>query len=270
MAFNSFFTVVPIAVRAVTEEDFDANFTNYKKSDKKKLPYLFPDIYREFRESKPFNIVKFIFIYMIGCFIGIIFFIIPAYSYFKEFYGNKGYTFSFWDVSFEALLCIIIVHFFMVFQDTFYYIKFNIFFNILQIIVDVVVLIIINHVNPETGMDDALWFIMGNWNFWLTLIATCGIICIPFYILRKAEFYFGGFIVNLIIQNRINHIYLIKYCQKKVEQMTRVIRSVVKFIKLYKNTDDSIIIDNYADQLMTKIVNEFKANRKKNKITKKK
>ena len=150
----------------------------------------------------------------------------------------------------------------------FYYIKFNIFFNILQIIVDVVVLVIINHVNPETGMDDALYFIMGNWNFWLTLIATCGIICIPFYILRKAEFYFGGFIVNLIIQNRINHIYLIKYCQKKVEQMTRVIRSVVKFIKLYKNTDD-IIIDNYADQLMKKIVNEFKADRKKNKRIKK-
>jgi len=269
MAFNSFFTVVPTAVRAVTEEDFDANFTKYKKSDKKKLPYLFPDIYREFRESKPFNIVKFIFIYMIGCFIGIIFFIIPAYSYFKEFYGNKGYAFSFWDVSFEALLCIIVVHFFMVFQDTLYYIKFNIFFNILQIIVDVVVLIIINHINPETGMDDTLWFIMGNWNFWLTLIATCGIICIPFYILRKAEFYFGGFIVNLIIQNRINHIYLIKYCQKKVEHMTRVIRSVVKFIKLYKNTGDSDEFDNFVDQLMMKMVNEFKADRKKYKRTKK-
>ena len=257
MAFNSFFTVVPIAVRAVTEEDFDANFKNCSQSEKKKLSYLFPDIYREFRESKPFNIVKFIFIYMIGCFIGIIFFIIPAYSYFKEFYGNKGYAFSFWDVSFEALLCIIVVHFFMVFQDTLYYIKFNIFFYILQIIVDAVVLVVINQVNAGTGMDDTLWFIMGNWNFWLTLVATCGIICISFYILRKAEFYFGGFIVNLIIQKRINHIYLIKYCQKKVEQMTRVIRSVAKFIKLYKNTDDSYKIDNFADQQMKKIVDEF-------------
>ena len=270
MAFNSFFTVVPIAVRAVTEEDFDANFTNYKKSDKKKLPYLFPDIYREFRESKPFNIVKFIFIYMIGCFIGIIFFIIPAYSYFKEFYGNKGYAFSFWDVSFEALLCIIVVHFFMVFQDTFYYIKFNIFFNILQIIVDVVILILINHINPETGMDDTLWFIMGNWNFWLTLFATCGIICVPFYILRKAEFFFGGFIVNLIIQNRINHIYLIKYCQKKVEQMTRVIRSVAKFINIYKNNGDSDEIENIADQLMKIIVDDYKEYRKKKKKRQKK
>jgi len=267
-AFNSFFTVVPTAARAVIEEDFDANFSKYKKSDKKKLPYLFPDIYREFRESKPFNIVKFIFIYMIGCFIGIIFFIIPAYSYYKEFYGNKGYTFSFWDVSFEALLSLIVVHFFMVFQDTHYFIKFNIFFNILQIIVDVVVLVAINQINAETGMDDTLWFIMGNWNFWLTLIATCGIICIPFYILRKAEFYFGGFIVNLIIQNRINHIYLIKYCQKKVEQMTRVIRSVAKFIKLYRNTDDSDRIDNFADQQMKKIVDEFKIYRRKYKSSK--
>lgn len=51
--------------------------------------------------------------------------------------------------------------------------------------------------------------------------------------------------------------------------MTRVIRSVVKFIKLYKNTGDSDEFDNFVDQLMMKMVNEFKADRKKYKRTKK-
>ena len=266
-AFNSFFTVIPIAVRAVTEEDFDANFTKFTRSEKEKLPYLFPDIYKEFRESKPFNIIKFTFIYMIGFFISIVFFIIPAFSLYMNFYDKRGYAYSFWDVSWESLFSIIVIHFYMVFIDTLFYIKFNIFFYALQIVVDVVVLIIINAINLETGMDDTLWFIMGNWYFWFTLFALCGVIGVPFYILRKAEFFFGGFIVNLIIQKKINNIYLVKYCQRKVEQMILVNRSVAKFKKLYK--DDSAKIDNFADQQMKKIVDEFRDFRRKKKKSRK-
>ena len=268
--FNSFFTVVPIAVRAVTEEDFDANFTNCTRAEKKKLPYLFPDIYKEFRESKPFNIFKFTFIYMIGFIIAILFFIIPSFSFYRDFYGNRGYVYSFWDVSWEALFGIIVLHFYMVFIDTLLYIKFNVLFYILQIVVNVIVLFVINAINLEKGMDDTLWFIMGNWYFWFTLLALVGIIGIPFFILRRAEYFFGGFIVNLILQKKINNIYLVKYCQKKVEEMTRVNRTVAKFIKIYKNKDDSLKIDNFADIQMKKIVDEFRVNRKKYKIKKKK
>ena len=151
----------------------------------------------------------------------------------------------------------------MVFQDTLYWIKFNIFFYILQIIVNIIVLVVINSINLERGMDDTLWFIMGNWYFWLTLLAICGLIGVPFYILRKSEFFFGGFIVNLILQNKIDNIYMAKYCQRKVEEMTRVNRSVAKFMKLYKNKDEATKIDNFADQQMKKIVDEFKVSRKR-------
>ena len=270
MAFNSFFTVVPIAVRAVIEEDFDANFSNYKPTERKKMPYLFPDIYKEFRESKPFNLIKFTFIYTAGVFISILFFIIPAFSFYREFYGNRGYSYSFWDVSLVYLFGIIIVHFIMVFQDTWYYIKFNILFFILQIIVNIIVLVIINSVNLECGMDNTLWFIMGNWNFWFTMIALCSSVCIPFFILRRAEYFFGGFIVNLILQKKINNIYLIKYCQRKVEEMTRVHRNVAKFTKIYKNKDGTLKIDNFGDEQMKKWVDQFKMERKINKKSKKK
>ena len=270
MAFNSFFTVVPVAVRAVTEEDFDANFANYPPKYRKKLPYLFPDIYKEFRESKPFNVVKFTFIYMIGVFISVVFFVIPGYSMYREFYDSRGYAFSFWDVSLVYFLSVIILHFMMVFQDTWYYIKFNTFFYILQMIVNVIVLVVINQVNMETGMDDTLWFIMGNWTFWLTLIAVIAIIFVPFYILRMAEYFFGGLIVNLILQNKIDNVYLFKYCQKKVEEMTRVHRNVAKFTKIYKNKDGSVKIDNFGDEQMKKWVEQFKNQRKKSKLSKKK
>ena len=263
--FNSFFTVVPLAVRAAVEEDFDADFINYSKSEKKKLPYLFPDIYKEFRESKPFNIVKFIFIYMSAFFISIVFFIIPSYSFYKGSYGTRGIVYSFWDVSLECIFCIVITHFAMVFQDTFLYVKFTIFWYTLQIIVNIIVLVVINEVNTETGIDDALWFIMGNLNFWLTLLLLCGLFFIPFFILRNAEFFFGGFIVNLILQNKIDNLYLIKYCQKKVDEMTRINRRVMKFMKLYNNPEEAKKVDNYADKQTKKILDEFKRFKKEKK-----
>ena len=261
-AYNSFFTVVPIAVRAAIEEDFDADFNNYSELDKKKLSYLFPDIYKEFRESKPFNVFKFIFVYLLAVFISCIFFMIPAFSFFRGSYGSRGIVYSFWDVSWECLFCIVITHFAMVFQDTFLYIKFNIFWYALQIIVNIIVLVVINQLNIEDGMDDTLWFMMGNFNFWLTLLIIFGVIFIPFFILRNAEYFFGGFIVNLILQYKLDNIYFIKYCQKKVEKMTRINRRVSKFMKIYKNPNQADKVDNYVDKQMKEIVNQFKRDRK--------
>ena len=268
--FNSFFTVVPIAVRAAVEEDFDADFTNYSKKDQKKLPYLFPDVYKEFRESRPFNIIKFIFIYMIAFFLAIPFFIIPAYSFYKGTYGMRGLAYSFWDLSWATLFSIILTHFAMVFQDTFLYVKFTFFWYLLQIIVDIIVLVVINQINTHTGIDDALWFIMGNLNFWFTLVLIFGLIFIPFFILRNAEFFFGGFIVNLILLNRIDNIYLIKYCQKKVDEMTRINRRIAKFMKLYKNPEEAEKVDNYADKQMKEIVRQFRSVKNEKKYKNKK
>jgi magnesium-transporting ATPase (P-type) len=264
-SFNSFFTVVPIAVRAAIEEDFDPDFTHYSKSERKKLPYLFPDIYKEFRESKPFNVIKFIFIYMIAFSIAILFFVIPAFSYYEGTYGTRGIVYSFWDVSWSFLFAIILTHFAMVFEDTFLYNKFNIFWYILQIITNVIVLVTLNSINLELGMDDTLWFIMGNLNFWFTLVLLFSIIFIPFFILRNAEFFFGGFIVPMILQNKIENIYLIKYCQKKVDEMTRTNRRLAKFMKLYKNPEEAKKVDNYADKIMKEIVESFHVYRKKTK-----
>ena len=261
-SFNSFFTVVPIAVRAAIEEDFDPDFTNCSLSQKKKLPYLFPDIYKEFRESKPFNVIKFVFIYMIAVFISIIFFIIPAFSFYKGTYGVRGIVYSFWDVSWACLFLIILTHFAMVFEDTFLYVRFTLFWYSLQIVVNILVLVTLNQINLELGMDDTLWFIMGNLNFWFTLVLTFGIIFVPFFILRNAEYFFGGFLVPLILQNKIDHMYYIKYCQKKVDEMTRINRRVAKFMKLYKNPQETNKVDNYADKQMKEIIKQFKKERK--------
>ena len=225
------------------------------------MPYLFPDIYKEFRESMPFNIIKFIFIYIVACIISCIFFLIPAFSFYEGTYGTRGIVYSFWDVSWQSLFCMIIIHFAMVFEDTFLYVKFNIFANLLQIVICVVVLVALNESSVAKGMDDTLWFMMGNLNFWLSLVMVLGAMFVPFFILRNAEFFFGGFLVPLILQKRIDHIYFIKYCQKKVDEMTRINRRVAKFMKLYKNPQEADKVDNFADKQMQEIVNQFKKDR---------
>ena len=100
---------------------------------------------------------------------------------------------------------------------------------------------------------------MGNLNFWLTLIIVTSIECVPFYILRQAEFFFGGFIVDKIKRGQIKDLYVEKFYRKKVEEMTRITRNVAKFMKIYKNKDYQY--DNLADQQMKKIVDEFKEQR---------
>jgi len=70
------------------------------------------------------------------------------------------------------------------------------------------------------------------------------------------------FRINKIKQKQFD-IFIEKFYQKKVEQMTRVLRNVAKFKRIYYNEQDNSQEDILNDQKMKKIVEEFKD--KKNK-----
>lgn len=55
---------------------------------------------------------------------------------------------------------------------------------------------------------------------------------------------------------------LLKNFIKKIDQMTRVIRSVAKFKRIFYQEDELKEDDNLANQKMRKIVDQFKAQRK--------
>ena len=258
MGFNSYFTVAPLSCRSAIEEDFDPDFSEFNSKQKKYLKYLYPDIYREFRDSKPFNMLKFMVVFFIAVIFSVQSYYITVYSLYNCSYGNKGFNYSYWDASLIIFLSIVLAHFFYIFKDTMYYTNFAWFWYILQIIVIIGVLVVYNAIDLHTGMDNTLYFVMGNLNFWLTLILITAIECVPFYILRQAEFFFGGFIVDKIKRGHIKDLYVEKFYRKKVEEMTIITRNVAKFMKLYKSDQ----CDNLADQQMKKIVEEFKEQRK--------
>ena len=87
--------------------------------------------------------------------------------------------------------------------------------------------------------------------------------------------YFGLNLVNLIKMNKIEAIYLGKYYKKKINQMIRAIRGIVKFKKIrkemneIKNDNDKIKSENenLVDIKMKKMVEHYENKRtKKNKI----
>ena len=269
MGFNSFVTVIPVAARAISEEDFDPEFLNKNEKEKMILQYLFPNIFKEYRDSIPFNLIKFFTIFTLGIIFSIPIYFFPSFIYKFGIRGNDGTTFCFWDTSVVVFYTIIIVHFYMVFSDTLFIDYFIIIFYSIQLIIDFAFFIIYNSIHLDVDINGDLFEFLGNPIFWLTLIITCSIVIIPFFILRRMEFFFGGFIVDMIKQNKYEQYYVEKFYQKKIDQMIRAKTSVVKFKKIYKNQDNvDDAHDNIADQQMRKIVNEYKIHRNENKKNK--
>ena len=131
-----------------------------------------------------------------------------------------------------------------------------IIFYIIQFIVTFAFLFFVEK-NQESELYDTLAFMLKNVTVWLTIIITSSFCLVLFYILRRSEFFFGGFILNKIKQKQFD-IFIEKFYQKKLDQMTRVVRNVAKFNRIYYNEQDNSQEDILNDQKMKKIVEEFK------------
>ena len=275
MGFNSLATVIPLAVYEIIEYEFDPEFSSYKDilNDKEKnlLKNLFPDIYKEYRESFPFNIVKFIVIFIIGIIFSLICYIVPTYSFHNNFYGGRliGAQFCFWDSSYVTYISILIIHYLVMYNDTTIFNPAMIIFYLLQIVIIIFFLYFCDKANSDFEIYNSLSFMLSNTLTWFTIIMTCSLCLIPYFILRRTEFFFGGFIINKIKLKLYKDTFIEKFYQKKLEQMTRVVRRVAKFKRFYYNEkEDNPNDDNLANEKMKKFVDEFKI-KKKNTFMKK-
>ena len=263
MGFNSFVTVLPLIIYQILSQDFDPNFSDFSEKEKNLLIRLLPDIYKEYRDSIPFNLVKFFIILIIGVIFSCIVYFIPTYSYFNNVYGEYGIHLGFWDSSITIYFSILIIHYFIIAEDTSCYSPGIVIVYLLQLLVCFIYLLVCDKLNSDMDIYDSLAIISGNLFNWLTIIMTSSMCVIPFYILRRVEFFFGEFITNKIKQNNFKDYIIEKFYQKKIDQMTRVVRSVAKFKRLYYQEDDNMKEDdNLANQKMRKIVDQFKAQKR--------
>ena len=259
LGFNTLIAVIPLCAEAIFDEEFDNKFESFNDKEKQLLFTFLPNIYKEYRDSIPFNIIKFSGIFAVSYILSFICYIIPVHSFKSNFYGMelKGYQYSYWDCSIMSYLCIISVHYFIMIIDTNCYNRGIIFFYCLQLATTIIYLIIFEY-SESVNIYGNLRFFIKNWLSWLTYIITCWTCLILFYVLRRGEYFFGGFIINKIKQKQFD-IFIEKFYQKKVEQMTRVVRNVAKFKRIYYNKkDDNQDEDNLNNQKMKLYVEEFK------------
>ena len=271
MGFNSFVTVIPIAVFEMFDEDFDPNFTSFinesdklndqyskdKTKEQKLLISLLPDIFKEYRDSFPFNLFKFITIFAISIIFSFICYSIPIYSYSNNVYGTIGYQFSYWDCSIATYFSIIFIHYFILFFDTSLFNPGIIIFYIIQLFVSLIYLFIIDQGDKYSDIYNSLSFIIGNFYSIITIIMTCSFCLVFYFIIRRAEVFFGSFIINRIEQRKYQRIIRRKFYLKKLDQMTRVVRNYSKFKRfLYGNIEEDKV-DNLADQKISNYVNDY-------------
>ena len=261
--FNTIISIIPLIAYSVLDEDID--FNNEKYSD------LFPDMYKQDRDSKPFNIIKYLVITFISFIMSLILFSIFNISYFKMIRNSSGDPASFYDLIFNLYISIIFIHFFMVYIDSSLFNYLIIICFILQSLADILFLIIMNVTNDNKLSGILGILIKSNISFF-TIVISCASICLPFFILRRAELYFGMNISNLIKTHKLKIIYKGKFYRKKIAQMVRVTRAIAKFKKIQKELIEeekvnSKIENNLINRKMKKIVEHFNeyAKYKKNK-----
>jgi magnesium-transporting ATPase (P-type) len=270
MGFNSFATLLNLSVYVILEYEFDPEFSSFNDyftdKEKKLLKNLVPDIYKEYRESQPFNYIKFVVIFLISTLFSAICYLIPIYSFRNNFYGAglMGYQFSIWDSSIITYLAILIIHYLITFYDTSVFSPGIIIGYIFQLAVTFFYLLFCEKADSEFEIYNSLDIILHNTFTWLTLIMTFSFCLVPFYILRRAEFFFSGFILNVIKLKLYKDSFIGKFYKKKIEQMTKFVRQYVRFQKFYYNKNKNDNNDeNLVDQKMKNYVDDFKIQKKK-------
>ena len=255
--FNTFVSILPLITFSIIDEDFNPNF-EYNASLKKKMGVLLPEMYKQTRDSKPFNIIKYLITTFISLILAIIISIIFTNSFCWAIIDKNGETSSIYDLIFFTYLAIIIIHFFMIYTDSSLFNYIIIVMFLIQVLIDILFIIIMDKIKNDNKLNGITSKLINNINF-LTLIISCACICLPFYILRRMEFYFGINIANFIKTKSINEIFEGKYYKTKITQMIRALTAINKFKKIKREIsfDDKMKYDNLNDINMEKAVKQY-------------
>lgn len=270
--FNTIVSIIPLMTFSAIDEDFDPNYNTHNPLDYKrkvKLTYLLPDMYKQTRDSKPFNVIKYIIIIIISFFLSIIIFFIFKASFDGMIKNKNGDITSYYELIFFAYLAVIAIHFFMVYIDTSFFNLIVLIFFLIQIIINIIIFVIFDKV-PNDNKLNGITSYLPSLNTFLVLIADCFAICLPFYILRRMELFFGVNISNLIKTNDLETIFAGKFYNKKISQMIRAIGAINKFKRIHKDmaNDANLLSSKYEsiiDLNMIKVVKHYEENKKKKK-----
>jgi hypothetical protein len=179
-------------------------------------------------------------------------------------FGNQdhfGRSHTLWDQSLLGVLTVLIVQYYIIFQDTFLYSTPVIIAHSVQITFNIFFFVVYGFLgNDQLG---AYTFdIVSNVKFWFTLIITLAIDLLFVIISRKIDILLSDNIINNLRNRKYEDDYLKKLYIKKLEHMAKCTRSIAKFKKIYKQIDQ-YQAENYADRKMKEFVEMYRKNKRK-------
>ena len=265
--FNTFISTIPLIVFSIIDEDIDLDFLNYDDKRKKWMLYLLPDMYKQTRDLKPFNLIKYIICTFISIIYALLVFFIFSFSYKGMIKNIRGETITYYEFIFYTYFSIVFIHFFMIYIDTSLFNLLIIIFFIIQIFADLSFVLVFNHISNDSKLSGVIDEIFHFDISFLAVVINCAVCCLPFYILRRAELFFGMNYSNLIKINKLKAIYFGNYYKKEIQRMISATRAIAKFKRIHKEfISDKKHINKYEslnDIKMIKVIERWENENKK-------
>jgi magnesium-transporting ATPase (P-type) len=267
--FNTILSILPLILFSILDEDVDLDFQGYEEKKKKWMLYLLPSMYKQTRDSRPFNIVKYLICTFISVIYALFVFLFLSFSYIHMIKNIRGETITYFELIFYVYFSIIFIHFFMVYIDTSLINWLIVIFFFAQIFADIIFVVTFNRISNDNKLSGIIGEIFHFDISFLSAVMTCSLCCLPFYILRRAELYFGINYSNLIKINRLKAIYFGNYYKKEIQRMITATRAIAKFKRIYKDfkSDKKPLqkYENLNDLKMIKVIERWERDKQRKK-----
>ena len=219
-----------------------------------------PDIYKEYRDSSPFNSLKFFIVFLLGALHSAIIYFFPLFVFRFGNQDQTGRCHTLWDQSLLGILTVLIVQYFIIFQDTSCYTPPVVIAHSIQILVNTI--LFVTYASLGSDQLGAYTFdIVSNAKFWFVLVITLAIDLLFVIISRKIDFLLSDTIINNLRNRNYEDDYTKKIYMKKLEHMSKWTRYLARFKKIYRNNNYEA--DTYADRKMKELVEKYRKNNKR-------
>lgn len=264
MAYNSFITVVPVGLRMLYEEDIDISFSDYPNKEKQES--LIPNIYKEYKKSEPFTVLKFFLVFLGGIIHSTLIYFIP-YLCFNEnpIFGLEGQAIEFYNHSFCSYISLVLIQIFIIIEDDNYFNRPIILWNLFQFTINIWFFLIHNYV-IYSQLGNRLYDQLKSPMFYSVLALTTLTAVIPIVVYKRFKALFSRSIINSLRTKKSEYDLMKRDYENKLENATMLIRTVQKFKRLNNLAyDTNYQPETYAEKKMIEFILKREGKRLRNK-----
>lgn len=175
--------------------------------------------------------------------------------------SSHGRVSGMYDVSMICYFATVSVGSLIIFEDMKFFDYFTISLSALHVFLNIISYSLYEIFKTNYMVSGIQIDMVSNLSFWLSLLLVVSICLVPFYWIRFLEYFFGDSIVNNLRTNNYHKDFLNKKYTKILEELSKCMRSIVKFKMIFKNTNFEP--ENYSGKVMKEIVDTYRQNRKR-------